>query len=312
VCKLRKCKLNAADCTALDENLWLHKSLETIDLSDNYICDSSVKPLCHTLASCRALSKVDLSWNNLHKGFVVELIEPYAKCRLRTLLLGHNGLGSASKSDYDGILSLSQCLTQNTSLTELDVSYNRVGPSGAIMLASSLTRNGTLVLVNLDGNPVGFDGGRALIRTQLGSQPNGEAVHTSPESNGEQRIDPIAMSADGCTARHLSLLNCAFDERLGLKAFDPTNPNGVYNLNLSVAYDLAIAVQLGHAAYDPKLLRWNWTDVTLDGRPFAMPSNPAEFTCPTYGQLRLTFSAQNGVMPDPEIGAPVANASSAM
>ncbi len=25
VCKLRKCKLNAADCTALEENLWMHK-----------------------------------------------------------------------------------------------------------------------------------------------------------------------------------------------------------------------------------------------------------------------------------------------
>ena len=152
----------------------VRRSLEVIDLSDNAINDTSARPLCHTLASCRALSKVkrrpaaraacqspqsierlapprctsrraelrgcsaarrragswpcflllcglvpqlDLTWNNLHKGVVSELIEPYAKCRLRTLLLGHNGLGSASKSDYDGIVSLAQGLMLNTSLT---------------------------------------------------------------------------------------------------------------------------------------------------------------------------------------------------
>ena len=44
-----------------DERLWQHcsgrRSLEVIDLSDNAINDASARPLCHTLASCRALSK---------------------------------------------------------------------------------------------------------------------------------------------------------------------------------------------------------------------------------------------------------------
>jgi hypothetical protein len=90
--------------------------------------------------------QVDLTWNNLHKGVVSDLIEPYAKCRLRTLLLGHNGLGSASKSDYDGIVSLAQGLMLNTSLT-----VRAALPLGCCIHGSLMAADGRWACLTLPG-----------------------------------------------------------------------------------------------------------------------------------------------------------------
>ncbi len=55
-----------------DERLWQHcsgrRSLEVIDLSDNAINDASARPLCHTLASCRALSKAKRRTSRTSRG----------------------------------------------------------------------------------------------------------------------------------------------------------------------------------------------------------------------------------------------------
>ena len=61
-----------------------------------------------------------------------------------------------------GCVSLSQALTVNSSLTNLDLSWNSIGDTGAESLSQALTVNSSLTNLNLIGNSIGDTGAASL------------------------------------------------------------------------------------------------------------------------------------------------------
>ena len=61
-----------------------------------------------------------------------------------------------------GATSLSQALAANSSLTYLDLSMNRIGCSGATSLSQALATNSSLTSLNLNGNFIGNSGATSL------------------------------------------------------------------------------------------------------------------------------------------------------
>lgn len=59
-------------------------------------------------------------------------------------------------------ISLSSWITTNTSLTDLDLSNNKIGDTGATAIGTLLTTNSTLIIIQLWYNMIGDDGAVAL------------------------------------------------------------------------------------------------------------------------------------------------------
>ena len=140
-----------------------------------------------------------------------------------------------------------------------------VGQDGCLVLAALLERNKSLRNLQINGNPVGAVGCRALIR----------AI-----SKGEYRA--------------IGIEECNFEHPFGASTFDRQSPNGsyllgkilspqrsnvfgfhagfavvLYFLDLEAAYDRVVAETLLELAYF-NAEKWGqecWRDVTLDEKP---------------------------------------------
>eukprot|EP00566_Odontella_aurita_P013855 CAMPEP_0113589364 /NCGR_PEP_ID=MMETSP0015_2-20120614/36046_1 /TAXON_ID=2838 /ORGANISM="Odontella" /LENGTH=438 /DNA_ID=CAMNT_0000495373 /DNA_START=378 /DNA_END=1694 /DNA_ORIENTATION=- /assembly_acc=CAM_ASM_000160 len=75
---------------------------------------------------------------------------------LTTLNLGGNKIGPV------GAAALAKTLSNNFTLTTLNLGSNKIGPNGAIALAGMLSNNSTLTKLDLDTNKIGPNGAIAL------------------------------------------------------------------------------------------------------------------------------------------------------
>jgi hypothetical protein len=75
---------------------------------------------------------------------------------LKELTLANNGIGPV------GAQALAAALERNATLTELNLQKNNIGAEGALSLAATLHNNATLTTLYLDGNNIGAEGARSL------------------------------------------------------------------------------------------------------------------------------------------------------
>ena len=73
-------------------------------------------------------------------------------------------LGTLSLIQPFSYLPPAQALEVNKSLLHVNLGHNSIQGKGAFVLADCLSRNTSLLRLDLDGNPVGMQGGRALLR----------------------------------------------------------------------------------------------------------------------------------------------------
>ena len=67
--------------------------------------------------------------------------------------LGWNGLGD------QGTVALGDMLTNNSSVTHLDISHNRINLEGAMALSEGIKNNQNLLSLELGFNPMGMQQG---------------------------------------------------------------------------------------------------------------------------------------------------------
>lgn len=138
------------------------------------------------------------------------LVEINLLCHLRTIALidcgiDCEGVGVIVKSLFDtvddvrssspvmgdGAKKHSVCLN----LTRMDLSSNRIGPEGALMLASFVEDNDTLESLNMSNNPLGDDGGATVI-------------HSFGKPDADQFDEDNKVECKfNVTAKHLSISN---------------------------------------------------------------------------------------------------------
>ena len=145
-------ELSHAGVNSLAAALETNRSLKDLNLSWNNLCPADVDSLAASLTRNAALTKLDLSCNRL--GDSTLLFKN--KTSLKELVLTGNYLGPATAE------SIGAALTTNTTLTCLGLSVNNLGPSGAASLATALKTNTTLTKLYLSDNNLGFSGAESL------------------------------------------------------------------------------------------------------------------------------------------------------
>ncbi|KAL9975259.1 hypothetical protein ACROYT_G012402, partial [Oculina patagonica] len=110
--------------------------------------------LAHTFGSHLDLETLTLEISDSEACFLSDALTVNAT--LTDLNLSRNGIG------HPGAGSLSKALTVNTTLTHLDLSGNRIGDFGADSLSNALVVNTTLANLNLICNRIGNSGAGSL------------------------------------------------------------------------------------------------------------------------------------------------------
>ncbi|GLI68625.1 hypothetical protein VaNZ11_013103, partial [Volvox africanus] len=189
--------------------------LAVLGLSNNKLGNATASMFGEVLALPSGLEDLDLSWNQIKAEGARALSEGAAQNNTLTKLnMSWNGL------ENPGVEALGAMLLRNESLTTLDLSNTRMGAEACLMLAEGIRGNHTLEALLLNGNSVGDDGARFLM--------DALKVNSSLRYLGLQGTN-MSTAARGNTQA---------------AAFNPLSPDGAYELNLDIATDRAVALQL--------------------------------------------------------------------
>lgn len=136
-------------------------SSHEVDLSDSFIGEDLCQYVIQLLKKYRQTkTSVNLRGNQIQGEGAKELaMFLKGETNLSRLLLEWNNIGLFDH----GMIELANALTVNTTLTELDLRNNNIGPTGAQCLAKALRRNTTLTSLDLRWNCIGSVGGQDLV-----------------------------------------------------------------------------------------------------------------------------------------------------
>ena len=165
-----------AVATALRTN----HSLVYLDLRHNHFTDASGPDIADAMLENKSLTMVTLAHNRLgnESGEALAAMlrdKGTHNMRLKTLNLSLNRMGPrlSWRNNFDKITvpsagpSLCEALRYNTSLTNVNLSDNGLGPETAVALAKALRFNGNsrLLALGMAGNNLGPTGGKSLAHT---------------------------------------------------------------------------------------------------------------------------------------------------
>jgi hypothetical protein len=250
-----------------------------IDISDNKIDSSSVELLKKTLTTPTCtLKELLLSSADIDDDECASLmLSIHGNTSLVYLDMSHNAIGK--KEEYNSVFpdfttggeAISELLTTNRSLKELNISWNHICKDSALALARSVALNQGLTSLNISYNNIGDVAAQHLARslrhqatiTHLDVSynmilPRGVMVFAHAlATNGALKdinLNGNSVGHIGCSSVlravrqlakskrvinvHYRAENLAFHDA---SIFDRDNPSGEYALDLSSPYDEAVA-----------------------------------------------------------------------
>ena len=162
--------------------------------------------------------------------------------------------------------AVAAALDANTTIAELDLSYNNIDDEGVAALADALRRNRALLRLDLRGNDVGAAGCAALASAL--SDPAGEAALTDLNLNGNPIGDDGAVAlADmlrvNTTLLDLDVGNCDVGVRGVVAVLSAVNEDNATLESLGLENPRVPTVQEEHAWHAAKMLGNNGTLRTL-------------------------------------------------
>lgn len=265
-------------CLALGE----HSNLENLHLADVGLGSNPVAKQClEALFRCNTLLALDLSWNafgdEVFGAIGAYVSQPHV--HLRSLSLSNCSSAGTEGTDQDRqseqakpfkpVNLMLECLSKAKSLTYLDISINRLDLTGALILEDALSRHRSLTELDVSRNPFGSLGAHSLMRMYAVSQL--ERLH-------------CIESFDVGNARG--------------EAFQVSNPEGVYALNLSLPYHRSILRMLlkycKRLSLSPKQA---FTDCSSNLPSFSEDEDGI-FQVPSSGRMSFTFSSTRSLGPE--------------
>lgn len=272
VLRIVKNRIGLAGAKELSETFKLMKSLQVLDLSFCEIGDLGMVEIGTGLGSSTFnLEELDLSGNEIGRNQtnfskLVPVMQQFLGHfgRLQRLKLGFNNLrgsqhqhvdlliksfleiGSLKELDLQGntlgqnyglpgnkksppICNLAEVLIKSHSLEILNIANNSMDDKSAMSIAHGLSHTQTLKSINLEGNPIGKNG----MRLMIGS--------LSSNTHTKFALNMANISAD----KEVPIHKTAADTSIN---FNPTNPEGPFNLDLEEAYNQILLQQLLAAA----------------------------------------------------------------
>ncbi|KAK3276539.1 hypothetical protein CYMTET_15393, partial [Cymbomonas tetramitiformis] len=272
---LDRCTLEDRGVCMLMKAMGRHQKLLTLVMSGNAISDSSCHAIGNMLTTNTTLTHLDLSWNNIKANGSMALAQGLTHNKtLLQMNLAWNGL------ETHGGVAMGQMMHVNCGLTMLDLSATRVTPEAIMVLSEGIKQNTTLLNLQLNDNPLGYDGGRHLMQAL-------------------QENDVLEV---------LGLQGVSFSKgtAAGLANFNSNNPDGEYTLNLADPVQRAVAAQL--CALETKH-PGSWRRFQLNGRSMqfsgqgSMSFASLDFptSLPTSGSFDLLFKANLGAPADEHV-----------
>ena len=169
-----RCEVSSSDAretpfAAIGAALGANTTLQSLDLSDNYIRADGAAAIGKGLGSNTALQSLDL-YNNFigDKGAAAIVTGLGANTVLQSLGLSNNNIGA------EGAVAIGKGLGSNTTLKPLDLSYwevfpgrpdvNNIGPEGAAAIVKGLRATTALQSLHLAGNNIGPEGAAAIVK----------------------------------------------------------------------------------------------------------------------------------------------------
>jgi len=280
--RLRGNSIDAPAVSLLVSGLALNRTLRCLDLSNNALGDTGAANLGALVSVAKAarpeLQELVLNQCEIGDAGVASLATALAagggNATLHTLRLRNNHLMDGAAVDLAALLKTSK----PCALTELDLSWNSLGPVGAVALSQALRANCPLRSLHLEWNGLETKGGSALAsvlhkNNQL-RMLNLSHTRAGPEvclvvcealsRNTALRtlhLDSNPLGADGGrhlmwglhSSRSLQTLTMKgsifashglISHTAGFAAVNMQNPDGEYELNCTQPAERAVARQL--------------------------------------------------------------------
>jgi len=266
-------QISIASLSALCPAIQGHTALRFVHLADTSIGLHPTAPsrLCEVLGA-PALEVLSLGWNCFSEA---------AFSALGNAVYGHRTLKELSLVNCDSrrtpvgeapISIFLEGLSRNKCLKILDISMNRIGTSGALVLEDSLESHHSLSDLFIGQNPLGVRGIRSIVRLM------------SRNTSGLLRFESS---------------NC--NDTASNGGFNATEPTGRYKLDLGLAHGRALLRLLYKTCERFKLsfsqafleLEYEPTAGSLGSAPYRHPSEKdrdAVYVVPAVGFLSFAFS----------------------
>jgi hypothetical protein len=183
---------------------------------------SAIASLLRT-PSC-SLKKLNLSWNLIRLDGAINLGKSLGwNTSLLDLDLSYNTLNS------EAAIAIGSSLIKNTILQTLNIAYASIDAMGCLSICAGIIENYSLKRLNLDGNPIGEQGGKALLLTPI------------------YALNQVEISVSKCNV-NIKDPNCWFD-------FDHLLGKD-FNLNMENGLDRAVMIFLLHIVAGHHSLRF--------------------------------------------------------
>lgn len=246
-----------------------HSNVKTVHLADTGLAGQSAVRCIDELLSSMMIEDLDLGWNSLEPEVFLAMGNHMLENQtLKRLSLANCSV--ASKADgVSSVVVLIEMLSQDHTLTELDISLNRLDFRGALVIEDALEMHKKLTMVNISYNPLGVIGMRSMLRL-LASNDSGLVSFDCRECAGD---------ADGKSLEKA-------------QSFSAVNPGGRYILHLSRPYPRALLRMLCKTCARFKLdIPEVFKDRSFQPPPFTMPTLGPDglWIVPTSGTLSVTF-----------------------
>lgn len=241
---LRDCDLGDVGGISIAEALQDNRSLESLDISWNHIRARGGAAFGALLIANDVIADLNLAWNGVGHVEMLELNPPTPPDDGKDKKKKKNPKDepppppSIFVETQPGAEEIGGAIRKNTTLRTLNLSHNRIQTMGAFVIADGMDENKSINRLTMDGNPIGFEGGRELLRAM-------------------RNLGDI---------REISMVDCNIKQsEQRLVNFDPTKPDNdgkPYELDISKKYDQAVVNQLLRIKADSNG-RDIWEAVTL-------------------------------------------------
>lgn len=261
----------------LCEAIRAHPSLKRVGLAGIKLgTDPAAAARCMSLLLANgSLQSLDLGWNTFDEECFRNIgLGVVADSTLKSLSLA--SCSCLSPSGGSSVETFIEIIEADRSLTNLDLSNNRIDFRGALVMEAALELNPTLRFLDLQSNPLGSLGLRSLLRLMARS--------TSGISS---------FNCEACVAGS----SCLVAQGETNPIFSETNPSGRYELHLDRLYDRALLKMLcrtGHRmGMFPEQAFGNM--VSDFGFQYPVRTPDGHWPIPTAGKVSLTFSIRHAL-----------------
>ena len=206
-----------------------HRTWKELNLYRCYIGDHGINLLHHYICGDKTnkqeITTTNLSWNNftvassLLIGDIITHLQPH------TLILDNNNITSVRDistavintntvkmlhmwHNYLTSQEASAISDMMTCLEELDISVNKLGDDGAVIISKGITKTNTLRVLNISHNNITFTGATAIINSLL-HNTSLEVLAMSNNAIGKDGATAIAQAiTNNKTLKQLIINNC--------------------------------------------------------------------------------------------------------